>query len=288
MLNPDISEGVEVLLTDSVVRHMRDLPSLPAVVLYLCQTLNETNVDANVLAEKMALDPALTAKTLRMANSALYGPSREIRTVKDAMMVLGFQTLRTLLVGGAIRERFPQAEDHAFDADGFWRHTIATSALCRILAERSGRDGAHAITAGMLHDIGCLVLVCEYPDDYNDVIARYRREGGLLAEAERETLGVDHIHIGTALAAHWHFPVLIQEAIAFHHQPAKAAPFSLAGIVHVADALAHVLEGTVKEEALEARLAPEGWALAGVSADQCDDILAEGKRAFRGIFSALF
>lgn len=288
MLDSDISDGVELLLTDSVVRHIGHLPSLPAVVMYLCQTTEEDDLDLLTLTQKLSLDPALTARTLKFANSALYCHTKEITTVRDAVMLLGFRTLRVLVMGNAIRVQFPHAESHAFDIDGFWRHTIATAVCCKLISQRLGRNSAHAFTAGMLHDIGCLVLVAEYPQDYEEVIERYRREGGLLAVSERETMGIDHVMVGTALAAHWHFPKLIQEAIAFHHNPTRAPQGSYAGIVHIGDALAHVMEGALKDDAMPERLDPELWGTTGLSEKDYFEVLEEGKEVFREIFSTLF
>lgn len=288
MLNPDISSGVEVLLTENVVRHVGHLPSLPAVVMYLCQLSEDNSVDMPTLAQKLSLDPALSARTLRFANSALYRHSREIVTVRDAVMLLGFRTLSVLIMGHALRSQFPQTESHSFDVAGFWRHSIASSIYSRLLAQRLGRTGAHAFTAGILHDIGCLVLLTEYPDDYSQAVACHTRDGGLLAAAEREVLGIDHVMVGTALAAHWHFPVLIQEAIAGHHAPDHNTPNSYAAIVCMAAALAHGMGDSRCDAELPEQLDRDLWSAAGFTDDDYFILRSEAACQFREIFTALF
>lgn len=288
MLNEDISRGVEVLLTENVVRHVGQLPSLPAVVMYLCELDEDDSVDMPMLAQKLSLDPALSARALRFANSALYRHSREIVTVRDAVMLLGFRTLSVLIMGNALRSQFPQTESHAFDIEGFWRHTIATSVFSRLLAQKLGRNGAQAFTAGILHDIGCLVLLTEYPEDYRQVVSRHKHDGGHFAAAEREILGIDHIMVGAALAAHWHFPALIQEAIAGHHAPEHACPNSYSAIVCMAAALAHGMDDSENRASIPEQLDRHLWGAAGFSDDDYLALRAEAAGQFREIFAALY
>ncbi|MBK4735926.1 HDOD domain-containing protein [Noviherbaspirillum pedocola] len=283
----DEPDDIGAPLPEMVAQHIRQLPPLPAAVLYLYQLRSEAQLDMATLAGKMALEPTLLAKTLLLANMASHSQTNAVANVEEAVQVLGFYMLRTLALGGAVRERFAHIEGGDIDADAFWRHAIATSALCRILAERAGYDGTHAFAAGMLHDIGCLVLASAYPRHYAAARAFARRENVPGIEVERRTLGVDHACAGSAIACQWHFPILVQEAIAFHHHPEHAAAFSLAPLVHLADALAHVLQGSVKEEALAKRLHPQIWQLAGVNEDDCDAILSQGRQAVRAILSAV-
>ena len=126
------------LVIDDVVRNLLDLPSLPAVVMELLSSIDQEDVDISVLAKKVSHDQALTAKTLRLANSSLYGLQVKVTTISQAITFLGFQTTRNLITAAAVTGCFPEGLCAGFDHRAFWRHSIATAA-CPASASRSRR-----------------------------------------------------------------------------------------------------------------------------------------------------
>lgn len=234
-----------------VVERLRDLPVLPSIALDLIHSLGREDVDVTALAEKMSRDQALAAQLLRMANSSFYGLAGKIRTVRQAIVVLGFDSARALAVAsnviGSIRGGCREA-----DVTACWRHSIATALCAKNLARRAGLDQDAAFIAGLLHDIGRLVLATRFPDQYARVLDDCERNGTPVHAAELRVFGLDHHRAGQMLAEAWKFPPAIQRAIARHHAPAGADLADLAGVVYAADAVAHALDlgGTPQDAVL--------------------------------------
>lgn len=227
---------------DDVVRTLDDLPSLPAVVMELLNSIDQDDVDISVLAKKVSYDQALTAKTLRLANSSLYGLQVKVTTIQQAITYLGFQTTRNLITAAAVTGCFAEGHCPGFDHKAFWRHSIATAACAKVLARQMRFNQDYAFTAGLLHDIGRLVLVSCFPNQYSVTIAYRDEHDCYLLEAERTVLGVDHVDAGMALAEHWNFSDTMRLAIGGHHDPEAPGAGFLASIIHVADAIVHALD----------------------------------------------
>ena len=227
---------------DDVVRTLDDLPSLPAVVMELLNSIDQDDVDISVLAKKVSHDQALTAKTLRLANSSLYGLQVKVTTIQQAITYLGFQTTRNLITAAAVTGCFAEGHCPGFDHKAFWRHSIATAACAKVLARQMRFNQDYAFTAGLLHDIGRLVLVSCFPNQYSVTIAYREEHDCYLLEAERKVLGVDHVDAGMALAEHWNFSDTMRLAIGGHHDPEAPGAGFLASIIHVADAIVHALD----------------------------------------------
>jgi putative nucleotidyltransferase with HDIG domain len=223
-----------------VVQRLRDLPALPSVVLDLISSFGREDVDVTTLAEKMSRDQALAAKILRLANSSFYGLPAKVKTVKQAIVVLGFDSARALAVASNVIDRFGGAARSRIDVAYFWRHSIATALCARSLARHAGLDQDAAFIGGLLHDIGRLVLAISFPEQYAQVVAGCDDAG--LSAAELRVLGVDHERAGELLAEAWKFPPLIQRAIGHHHAPAAADLRDIPGVVHVANGLVHALD----------------------------------------------
>lgn len=227
----------------AVIARVRDLPSLPQLVMELQQSMQREDVDIHALASRITLDAALTAKTLRLANSSFYGVPNKVTTMQQALSVLGLRSIRTLLTACSITGSFSPAQVGAFDLAAFWRHAIATAVCARVLAPHAGINGENAFTAGLLHDIGALVLASQFPAEYRQVTAYRHAHDCQAMVAETAVLGIDHAQVGCALAAHWRFPAAIQEAVAGHHQQmAEGAPFTLTELICLANVLARALD----------------------------------------------
>ena len=228
------------LTPEHLAAGVQDLPSLPAVVMELLSSIEQEDIDISVLAKKVSYDQALTAKTLRLANSSTYGLQVKVTTIQQAITFLGFQTTRNLITAAAITGCFPSGQCAGFHDKSFWRHSIATALCARSLARQAGLDQDAAFIGGLLHDIGRLVLAISFPEQYARVIAGYDDTG--LSAVELRVLGVDHEHAGQLLAEAWKFPPVIQRAIGRHHAPAAADLADIPGVVHVANGLVHALD----------------------------------------------
>jgi len=267
---------------------VRDLPALPAAVLELLRLVRREDVEMTTLAAKISYDQALTAKTLRLANSSFYGVPRHVTSVNDATVVLGMRTVRTLVTAAALAGSFKPPSCEGFDFPGFWYHSVCAAVSAKLVAMAIGCDGETAFTAALLHDVGQLVLATGFPERFAQVLA-LRSEGEVaLIDAEQALLGIDHATLGALLAERWHFPREIVEAIGHHHAPPKlSGPASLVHVVYVAGTLAHLLG--LGERSVKAMPAAcnEVWTGLGFTAGCWDEIVAKAEEQSKAICAAL-
>jgi putative nucleotidyltransferase with HDIG domain len=243
---------------EQIVANVRDLPTLPLIVTELISTFGQADVSTGELAAKVSKDQALTAKTLRLANSSFYGLQCKVRTIEQAIAVLGFDSVRALVTSAGIIGNFPSGGG-TFDFTAFWRHAVGSALCAKSLAKLAGCNQEFAFVSGLLHDIGRLVLVTGFPDQYADVVAHRGANDSDMIDAERAVLGLDHAVVGRALAQHWKFPELIQRAIANHHAPMAADLGDIPSVVHVANAIVHALDLTGQCDELVPAIAQNAW-----------------------------
>lgn len=272
---------------DELPFELDDLPSLPAVVMELLGSIEQEDVDIAVLARKVSHDQALTAKTLRLANSSAYGLAMKVTTIQQAITFLGFQTTRNLITAAALTGCFPNRHCAGFDDKAFWRHSVASAVCARMLARHLRVNQDIAFTAGLLHDIGRLVLVTLHPQRYADVIAERRRTDGLMLEVEREVIGVDHVMAGEALARHWNFSDTMRLAIAYHHAPESPGAGLLASIVHVANSVAHALDLAGVEDDMVPPVSPVAWTALGLCENTWLQVFRETELQFEEMSAIL-
>lgn len=260
------------LTPDAILQSVHELPALPAVVLELIQSLGDAQVSAEQLAVKISHDQAIAAKTLRLANSSFYGLPRQVTSIAEATAILGLRTLRSVATAAGLVGGFDTSRCKSFDFDAFWRHSIGTALTARALAQRTRLDEDAAFTLGLVHDIGRLVLVSSYDDEYAHAIAYRAEHDCLMHAAERHHFGVDHAEVGGVIAEHWHFAPEIVTAIACHHRPPSARSKGLSDIVHVADNIAHGLDLSHMEDDMVPLLALDAWSRLALSDKDCAEV----------------
>ena len=263
-----------------VVRNIRDLPALPSVVLDLIASFEREDVDVTLLADKLARDQALAAKILRLANSSFYGLSTKVKTVRQAIVVLGFEGARALAVASSVIDALGARKCRDIDVTGFWRHSIAAALCARNLARHAHLDQDCTFIAGLLHDIGRLVLASGFPEAYAQVLACCECDGVPLGEAELDVLGVDHQQAGQMLAEAWKFPLPIQRAIGQHHAPASTEPGDVACVVHVANALVQALDLGGRAHMAVPRLVDAVWDSLCLTPEQLQAVFRETEAQF--------
>jgi putative nucleotidyltransferase with HDIG domain len=271
---------------DELLAALRDLPPLPSVVLELVESLGHEELSATQYAAKISRDQALAAKTLRLANSSFYGRGRQVRSVAEAIGVLGLRTVRGVVTAAGLAGSFRR---HAgFDHDAFWRHSIGSALCAQALAGELRRDDAElAFTVGLLHDIGRLALASAFGPAYAEVEQWRRDQDCPDGEAERAVLGIDHAEVGGLIARQWNFAPPIVDAIREHHAPPDAAVVTLTGIAHVADAIAHALGlAGDADEAVPALVLPV-WAACRLDDAACIRLFAHTEAQFETVCEAL-
>jgi putative nucleotidyltransferase with HDIG domain len=252
------------LTLETVTQSIGQLPSLPAVVHQLLATIDNEQADTTDLARKIGQDQALVAKVLRVANSSFYGMQGKVASMQDAMVVLGFRNVRTLVLAAAMTGSFPKAQRAWFNEQIFWKHSLAVALAAKALAGGTSIHPDHAFTAGLLHDIGRLVLVTCFADEYRHVVESRTDTDDFLVAAENTQLGFDHSQVGAALALRWKFAPDVSEAVRCHHQKWRPEAPLLAALIHVADVTAHALDLTGEADALVPPLDSAAWSKLGL------------------------
>ncbi|MDK2778630.1 MAG: HDOD domain-containing protein [Pseudomonadota bacterium] len=236
----------------AIFSESRQLPHIPRVVQELIESFRDDDVSIDEISRKVAMDQALTAKVLRLANSAHYGVSHTIANPHDAIMLLGLGTLRTMVLASGMTTAFRAPA--GFDQKKFWRDAFAVAALSRwIAAYVPGCDKETAFTCGMLHSIGSLLIRVVMPKEAQSM-DEAEAMGGKRHTLESGQLGFNYADVGAELAKRWKFPDDIQAAVLEQNYADLDRPYSvLAGVLYIARYLhqAHdegVDEARIKEE----------------------------------------
>ena len=209
-------------LVSGVVR----LVSLPEVCIRVNEMLEDPYVSASDIGKVIGQDTGLTARLLKIVNSAFYGFPSRIETVTRAVAVIGLRELRGLVLAASAVEAFSKIPNDVLNMVNFWRHSVYCGLLAQILAERSHvLHSERLFVAGLLHDIGKLIICNTRPDDYRKVIQSVQKDNRSEHEVERELFGFDHAEVGGELLKAWKMPASLIEAVRFHHDP-KAAEVS--------------------------------------------------------------
>jgi len=208
------------------------LPVVPKVVAQLVRSFERDDVAIDEIASRLAADPVLSAKMLRLANSAYFHVSRRVETVDDALRLLGFVMVRNLVLGLGVANAFKPAP--GVDLPQFWRHSVHTACAARWLAQAAGHDGELAFTVGLIHGLGHLVMHAVMGRDLASLDRLSPLLGAERAMAERAALGYHHGDVGAELALRWRFPQTIAEPLRVVPAPAGADAAPVAQLVHVA------------------------------------------------------
>lgn len=264
------------------------LPALPQAALKALEALHDDVLDLPQCAEPLARDTALAACTLRLANSSFYGVQGRITQVQDALAILGRRTTANLVATVMVAGQFTPSEVPGFDFKAFWHHAVAAAIAAQALARRTRQDEPTAFIAGLLHDIGRLVLATLCPQAEAQALAHAQQSGITLAMAERELLGIDHAELGERVALHWRLPQAVAQAIGGHHDPGgEGGPYTLAHTVQMADALVHALDLTGIEPERAAALAAPAAAYVAAHGTQLLPVLREIETGVAAVSQAL-
>lgn len=219
------------------------LPPAPMLLTKLLELFRDPDHDLDQLVQIIGYEPSLTAQLLRTCNSAYFAGEQPTRDIFDAVTKIGLYQVYCLVVAiyGAKANSMPGA-DKGVDVKELWRHSVAVAVSASVAADDTGRNKAEAFTAGLLHDIGKLVLASTERHAYATLIERAKAEGMLLSVLERRAFAIDHAQLGGELLRRWGLPSDIVAAVRFHHEIESAPPFEqLTAAVQVGDMISHQL-----------------------------------------------
>jgi putative nucleotidyltransferase with HDIG domain len=234
------------LTPEGLVATIKDLVTLPEVAMRITRMVNDPQSSAEDIAREISNDAALTARLLRVANSPLFGTSGKISSVSRAIAVIGLRQVRDLTVGLTAIRAFDGIPSELVAMESFWRHSMLCAvASGHIAACGDGSHGETPFVAGLLHDIGKLVLYSRVPDAARRalLLSVDSVEDRDLYSCERQIIGFDHGAVGAALAKNWKLPPSLQACIEYHHEPERAKVHLVeVAIVHIANSVAMLAE----------------------------------------------
>jgi len=236
----------EVIGNESVktlVSQIKSLPTVPKLYQEVVEELKSEDASLQKVGELISKDVGMSAKILKLVNSSFFGFCRHISSPGQAVTLLGIDVIKSLILSVHIFSIFDSKKVPNFSLEMLWEHSIATAGIAKKIAEAENRDkevAEDSFIAGLLHDVGKLVLATVFTERYNEILDRVRKENRLVWEVEHEMLGTSHAEIGAYLMGLWGMPDRIIEAIAFHHAPyTPDKEFRVLTAVHAANVIEH-------------------------------------------------
>lgn len=265
-------------MIDHILRRVGDIPPLPVVATKVLEMANDPDLNVDDLVSVIEKDQGLTAKILRVSNSAFFGLSRRIVTVKEAVVALGLNNIRNQVITLSAQSLMEGgAEGYALEAGGLWEHSLGT-ALCaeQLVNVLSLKPiGGEVFVGGLLHDIGKSVLSYYVAARFQRILKLVDEQGKAFVEAEAEELGLDHAEIGARVALRWNLPETLVDMIGDHHRPNLASRSAThVCVVHIADAIISMLGIGIGADGLGNRLDARAAAHIEISDRVVHDVMA--------------
>lgn len=266
-----------VMSASDLVQDIQGLITLPDVYLRINRLIEDPKSSAADIAKVASQDPSFTIRLLRVANSTLYNFSSRVDTVSRAVSIIGTAQIRNLALSMSVASSFGGLPNDLVSMANFWRHSLLCALTSRHLAGEAGRCDRDALfTAGLLHDIGELVIFNRLPEQAKEALLQVLDSQDEIAvhQAERLVMGFDHAEVGGALARQWHLPPLLEECIALHHDLAAARRHPReAALVHIGNILALMAEvGTLDKDDVPP-IDPRAWEMTGLSEDCIEPVV---------------
>ncbi|VAW84820.1 hypothetical protein MNBD_GAMMA16-2314 [hydrothermal vent metagenome] len=233
-----------------VIRGITKVASLPTIFVKLDEAMGNPRSTNKNYAAIINEDTAMTARLLRIANSALYNFPAKIETISHAITIIGTQQLRDLVLACSVIKMFENIPEEEVSMELFWRHSIAVGVTARILAGmRRENNVERFLIAGLLHDIGRLILFTEMTKQMQYVVKEAQETQQILFKVEKEVLGFDHAKLGGLLLKTWQLPDRLIDAVQYHHAPMRSKTYPIeASTIHLADIIVNALQlGTAGE-----------------------------------------
>jgi putative nucleotidyltransferase with HDIG domain len=268
---------------DNYINEIKTLPPAPRILTQLLVLLNEDNIHPDRIVELIEIDPALTAKVLQRCNSADSGCAYTVSDLHEAITRVGFNEIYRM-VAMVIGESLLGAEQQGYGIGmgELWEHSVTTAVAARVIGRKLHGPDNLAFTAGLLHDIGKLVLGTFLEGSQQSVFEKTGPSGLSFLEAEKAILGVEHAEIGGRLLARWNFPDELVKAVWHHHDPAQARPHEqLASYIHLGDLIAHCLGQAQGYESFAVHARAEALQILEINPEDMDSLVLETDLALK-------
>ena len=263
-----------------IVAGAKTVASPPLVYERLVRVINNPRSGSADIAKVIGEDPGLTARLLKIVNSAFFAFPRRVETVTHAVTVVGTSQIRDLALATSVMTLFRDVPRDLVDMESYWRHCLATGVMARVIAAQRREDNVERFfVSGLLHDIGRLILFMREGIAESAAIAESRASGEPLYRVEKERVGVDHQQVGLALMEQWNFPAPFAEAVGYHHRPRRAQRFPVeTAAVHLSDIVVNSLHWGSSGEPRTPDLDPKVFDVLGIAPDAIPSMLDDVER----------
>jgi HD-like signal output (HDOD) protein len=272
-----------------LVEKTRTVYSHPLIYDRLNETINHPRSSIADIARIITEDQGLTARILRLANSPMFGYFGKVDSISRAVTIIGTQQLRDLALAAAIMGVFKGIPEELISMPSFWRHSIACGIIARCVAIYLRENNVERFfVAGILHDVGQLILFTSVPDIARQLLEQSRNNGELYYVTERAVLGFDHAELGGALLRNWKIPANVSDPVTFHHLPQRAEQFPLeAAIIHLADVMCQGFEFGTSGEWSVPPLDSQAWDRIGMPVTMLTTIVKQAEPLIEETFAIL-
>lgn len=250
---------------------VKDLPTLPQVLDEVTKLIENPDTSSEAIAKVIATDQVLSAKVLKMVNSPIYGFPGRISSIQHALVLLGFNVIRGIIISTSVFDMMVQA------MKGLWEHSLGCATACNIIARRAGfEDPEEYAVAGLLHDLGKVVTAAQLPDLHRQITDNVAAKQLTYFQSEKDILGFGHDRINAWLSKHWGLPPNIREAMTRHHSPQLAEFYKpMSCVVHIADFLVRLFEFGNSGDDQTAYLRPEALIELNFKMTDLDSVMDE-------------
>ncbi|MBU0910620.1 MAG: HDOD domain-containing protein [Proteobacteria bacterium] len=251
------------------LREVKSLPTLPGIIVKLTRMAEDPDTTTEQMGKVISKDHILAAKLLKLVNSAFYGFPQKISSLNSAIILLGFNVIKSLIISSSIFELMESQDVE------LWEHSLGCAVVCSVLAKRLGvSDPEEVSTAGLIHDIGKVAIKMELKQEFETLKQMVHDRQISMIEAEKELLGIDHAEVGGWLAKSWNLPAKLVEPIACHHNPLEAKDEKLcASIIHFSDILIRGLGYGHGDDVWVPPLSKTAWQLLNLTQHDLDEIM---------------
>ena len=267
-----LDERTRDLIQRRVLKRVNDIPSLPQFVIDTLKKLDDPKSSAQDVADKLSRDEGLVLRILRLANSAYYGLPRRITGVSEAISLLGFKTVKSIVLAASVYKFMDGSfTGYALDRGELWKHSLSVAFASRYLAKKiKGLDDEEAYVAGMVHDIGKIVLNDYVRFGYGIIAKLVEDDQVPFMDAERQVLGFDHAQVGGLIMEQWNLPETYMLAARNHHSPwelpEESKPHQVfVDVIHVANILCLMLGVGLGADGLQYKIHPESLERLGIA-----------------------
>ena len=269
-----------------IIARVEDLPTLPRTVLRITELVNDPKSSARDLARVITDDQVLAARLLKLVNSSFYGFPQRISTITGAIVLLGFDAIRNLLLTTSVFDLFANRKRISeFPQEQFWDHSLGCAVGAKVLGNHLRYDKVEELfVSGLLHDIGKIVEMIFMPEQFSTITRLVQKENILMFSAEEQILGYTHADVGQLLAEKWNLPPKLISVILHHHRPSTAGRFAQeAAIIHLADIFCRALNIGSGGDNKIPQLDKLAWESLKIKTEALEPLIAKTKSGFDDI-----